>query len=327
MTLFVVTVLMVLGLALGSSASTELRVARQHRDETAAFYVAEAGLRRALAQLDLDPSWREGFSGVEFGTGHYTVVVEELDGAVVYVTSTGSVGGAERTIQVVAELVSGPGSQKALYSGSSLDISGRLQVEGDVLVAGDITGSERIDVDGELALTGEWLYEGKQYSPEPVVVEPIFVAQPPGDWYREGADQVWEGGVTLDGNLEFDGELIYVQGDLNLSGQVEGTAVIVAEGTLTVDGNLKTRGSDSVLVLISLEEILLQGGGQVEAFLYSYGGLTVDRSVSQVRGGIVAGHLSYENELKIISESGVSLSQLPGYPDRSWQVLSWKEIP
>lgn len=81
-------------------------VARNVRAKENAFYVAQAGLNKAIWQLRKNAPWREGWpDGCAFGTGTYVVpqLKDNADGSVT-ICSTGCVEGAERTISVDVEL-------------------------------------------------------------------------------------------------------------------------------------------------------------------------------------------------------------------------------
>ena len=62
----------------------------------AAFYLAEAGVAQAMAELDRDGAY-EGDDNIELGDGRFTVAVEQLDATHWRVTSHGEIGGAEHT--------------------------------------------------------------------------------------------------------------------------------------------------------------------------------------------------------------------------------------
>ncbi len=72
-------------------STTYTRCTNNYIQQVTALYVAEAGVHDAMNELLLDASWRDGFADKEFpsGLGHtYTVVVEDIDGTTVRVTST-----------------------------------------------------------------------------------------------------------------------------------------------------------------------------------------------------------------------------------------------
>ncbi|MGH8015207.1 MAG: pilus assembly PilX N-terminal domain-containing protein [Candidatus Zixiibacteriota bacterium] len=56
-------------------ANTDLEMSYNQLHEEQAFYVAEAGMERAVAQLGVDPDWRTGYLSQPLGEGYYTVAV------------------------------------------------------------------------------------------------------------------------------------------------------------------------------------------------------------------------------------------------------------
>jgi len=56
-------------------ANTDLEMSYNQLHEEQAFYIAEAGMERAVTQLKIDPDWRTGFLGQPLGDGYYTVAV------------------------------------------------------------------------------------------------------------------------------------------------------------------------------------------------------------------------------------------------------------
>jgi hypothetical protein len=56
-----------------SNTDVELSFNQLHEEQ--AFYIAEAGMERAVAQLGFDPNWRTGYLSEALGNGYYTVAV------------------------------------------------------------------------------------------------------------------------------------------------------------------------------------------------------------------------------------------------------------
>lgn len=68
---------MISGVAIMSldRANTDLEMSYNQLHEEQAFYIAEAGIECAVAQLSIDPNWRTGYLGQPLGNGYYTVAV------------------------------------------------------------------------------------------------------------------------------------------------------------------------------------------------------------------------------------------------------------
>ena len=56
-------------------ATTDVDLSYNQLHDDQAFYIAEAGAKRACASLASDADWRDGFSDISFSSGTYTVVV------------------------------------------------------------------------------------------------------------------------------------------------------------------------------------------------------------------------------------------------------------
>jgi hypothetical protein len=56
-------------------STTDMTMSYNQVHEEQAFYVAEAGAKQAVAQLDANTYWKTGYSNVRFGEGHYSVNV------------------------------------------------------------------------------------------------------------------------------------------------------------------------------------------------------------------------------------------------------------
>ncbi len=93
--LYLAVVSMLAGSFLGLTRMTGDTVA-DGRWKEAAFYLAEAGVAQAMAELDRGAGY-EGDENIELGDGRFTVAVEQLDAANWRVTSRGEIGGDEHT--------------------------------------------------------------------------------------------------------------------------------------------------------------------------------------------------------------------------------------
>lgn len=83
--LSLITMLTMIGMFAVNSAITDVDLAfnKLHADES--FYIAEAGAKQAIFELQQDENWRVGFTDVKFGDGLFTVTVidSSIDAALV----------------------------------------------------------------------------------------------------------------------------------------------------------------------------------------------------------------------------------------------------
>ena len=85
-------------------ANTDLEMSYNQLHEEQAFYIAEAGMERAVAQLKFDPNWRTGFLSQPLGEGFYTVAVIDSTinpalGDTVVLRATADVSGASANLE------------------------------------------------------------------------------------------------------------------------------------------------------------------------------------------------------------------------------------
>src|SRR2546429_3661371 len=91
--LVLVVLLTVAGVAMVNSTFTEISVAYNAGDASAAQYAAEAGLSRAMYELGQNAGWTGTTAAI--GTGQYVVTVTS-SGLIRSITSTGTRGGGRR---------------------------------------------------------------------------------------------------------------------------------------------------------------------------------------------------------------------------------------
>lgn len=106
---------------------TDVELSYNQMHEEQAFYVAEAGAKKAMLKLDEDRSWRNGYANEPIGAGNFTVVV--IDSSVsaalvetILVRAVGNVQNASACVEisVVPEIIN-PYSF-SLFGKSSVDV-------------------------------------------------------------------------------------------------------------------------------------------------------------------------------------------------------------
>jgi len=89
------------------TANTDIELSYNQLHEDQAFYIAEAGAKQALATLNDDNSWRDGYTDEPFGEGAYTVSLTDslVDSALfdtVLIRSSAGVDGSRSTVELTA---------------------------------------------------------------------------------------------------------------------------------------------------------------------------------------------------------------------------------
>lgn len=99
--LALIVMLSMIGILSLNRANTDVDLAFNQVRKDQAFYAAEAGIQRAIAELASDVNWRKGFAQESVGEASYWVAIYDsasgyTSGDTVVVQSTGVVGGSER---------------------------------------------------------------------------------------------------------------------------------------------------------------------------------------------------------------------------------------
>lgn len=162
-----------------STTETELSFNQSYSDK--AFYIAQAGLERAKAEIEADEEWRTGFNQTQFGTGKYTVIVLDssvnsaLDDTVV-IRSVGQEEHASAIVEIL--LLKGsyhPLFNHAIYAGnwteydplvdsqtwvSTMDFGGfggdADEIIGDIHFNGNVNVTGNAYLDGSVTAGGDY---------------------------------------------------------------------------------------------------------------------------------------------------------------------------
>ncbi|MCL6450765.1 MAG: pilus assembly PilX N-terminal domain-containing protein [Acetobacteraceae bacterium] len=324
---FTMALISLLGIALLTLATSELRGAQFRKQHAQAFNVAEGGLDKACTILADDPGWREGLDE-PLGAGRYEVSVESLGGGVVLVTSVGRWGSAVETVQARVKVGWGAFSH-ALYTSSSLELKKDANIVGDVQINGDLVGDADVYIDGRLALTGQVELTGDLEATEgveegaPAVEEPV----PDLEWYRANCTQHLFGNQSFTGGSYGD-EIILVEGGQCLvSGEYSGHVTIVATGRVHVPRELTVTGPGSWVVLVGLEGVEVDGAKVVQALLWSPESVKVRGGAVSVAGGIVGGDVEITCRLTLEGDPRFAENPPPGAPGGRMEILEWRGHP
>ncbi len=105
-TIFLMAMLAIAALTAVDTAQTDIELSFNQLHADQAFYVAEAGLKRALVELIGDNQWADGYSAVTFEAGNYSVAVahSDIDSAIidtVTLRSTATVENAHSNLEAI----------------------------------------------------------------------------------------------------------------------------------------------------------------------------------------------------------------------------------
>lgn len=261
LSLIIMVLLSVIGAAYLLLSSSEVNSSANYRDGVAAQFLAEAGARRAIVELDKNPTWT-GVAGVPLGSdataGKYTVTVSSA-GADRVVVAKGSVGNATRIMQLTlalpANLIPYP-----VFSGNFLILNSGFSVSG-----GDVaTGQNQVTNNG---------FSGTVRTNVPMALPVIPVSFEPG-LYTGGnttalTTQPNTGNYDLAGSYYINGSFTTNSG-VNISTSGESSATIFVNGSVTINGNVNGN-----ITIIARQDITTNSGTTINGTIAFYAGANV----------------------------------------------------
>ena len=355
--------LMILGTSLVESAMQGLAKASKDIRQQEAANLAESGVDMALCKL------YENYDGVGDtvdSTGTYTSSFTLPQGTVSY-TITAPYAGIANTCQVVSDSTSWANKRAqvrviasyrndvsrvfegAIFSNSPLTLNGGGEVKpdaagkgGSIYTKGNITfhgTSFTMHPEGSIYTTGttNWVPPAVPMTSVYQNIAPIPMPVIDLQWYRDHATATYTaaknssvkfgtGGISLSGLSG----IIFVNGDVSISGQYTGTALIVATGNISITGNV-TAGDPNAdaLAFITTKSVKIAGNPTVHGLVYSHA-VTQDASVTisgsaEVLGAIVADVVTTNGAITVEYRDVWSGLLLPGEGKTQWAQFSWEE--
>ncbi|MBI5646281.1 MAG: hypothetical protein HY962_05055 [Ignavibacteriae bacterium] len=229
-----------------------------------ALNVANSGVNLAVSRLRQNKLWRTGFSSLAVDRGTVTVTVVDIGVDTVRITSAGTYADSTRVVSAIARLSSlFPTVQSALAvygdtvaisnSGKSFLIDGRdYRIDGttlsgnppvwgvgtedpkiaDYLKTSINTGGIAPNVQGQGGAPSVGVFSG----------DSIKVLR---DLYKSMATRTLAPG-KYSGNAVYgtlaNPEIVYIPGDLNWDGNIEGAGILVVDGQLDLRGKVSWKG-------------------------------------------------------------------------------------
>lgn len=282
----VILVLAALGGIMLSRSITERALTQRYTESTQAFWLAEAGVSRALEELgsNFNAAGNNIWSQT-LAPGRYAVDVEQVDSTKRKVTSHGFVPAASSRIERILEAtvtkkIPPDFYENAIYSGGDVDFNGNsYTVTGKVRYADKIEYS-RNNVNG--TITGD-----PDINPLAMLdfqqLRAISAGQ--GNIYNASRlDRVKKNKETYPGSFWYNAaagvpNIIYIEGDLTLNGNI-GTI----GGFFVVVGNVLTNPD-------ATQDATINGNGMVAGAIYTRGEFKINGGAGRlnVNGGVWAG--------------------------------------
>jgi len=326
-TLIFVFIFVTFAVSLLTMTSNDNKLSALQRDSTEAFYIAEAGIERALWYLNTPVVnggkgllWRtdntelypEGYIQETYpaaSTNYYQVTVENTaDQDIIKITSRGVVSDGNkvygsRKIEVKAKKAISPASDVAynyaIATEKDLTLKGNVQTFG-----GDIHANGNIDISG----IGEniHVYNGEataaggmnEYAPGNINQEIQIYPKIDFDYYKELAianDSYYGENTSMVFNIDtvLNG-INFIDGDVEIKANLD-----IIDGGIFATGEIKVTGNptinrtisaeyDNPLALIAKGDITLGGDVYIEGVIQTGGVFTIDGSITVNNGAVVA---------------------------------------
>lgn len=256
----VVAVLSVLGVAMVSRSINESNIAKRHFESTQAFWLAEAGISRALKELRNNYNLTQ-IASTSLGQGAYSVAIAANPDGSRTVSATGFIPAsspyrANRTLEVIMnkyQSIPPHFYENAVYAGGNIVVSGSsYSVTGNIRYGGgeeiehpeNISGS--LTQDSEISplarLDFQQLRALSQSQGNYHDADHLSGPFPNSFWYNES--QQIPNVVFLEGELDLSGKT-QVAGFFVVGGEVIYDAAL--SGNVSVDGSIYTLGNFTIM--------------------------------------------------------------------------------
>ena len=315
-----------LSLAMLRSASGGFTSEDSRNKRRAAMNMAEAGVDYALWQMHYNGQRLPYSADVTLTNGSFHVDATDdgaRDPSTMYVVSTGACPGHSYTVRrVVLGLLPyhyGWCENRAMSTDKVILSSGAMG-------AIRANGSINLNNTSDSITTGVWSTSTITYKG---TVTPRYASSPPVrfpdidySYYSSVANYTYWWGATFS-NLDCaTPAIVYVHGDVNVSGWYRGVITIVATGNVSVRGNLWPADQNSYLTLMTDSDINVENtAASVEAVLYAHSpsgtGDVHVKGATTLTGSAAADDIANDNSVTLVRDTRLTLNamrslRLPG---------------
>ncbi len=311
---------------------------RKSRDHMRAQALAEAGANAAYVMLCTNFSLKDtpaAFPLTNYRDGSYDVSVASMSVTSAVISCVGKYKTAIATVamDVINGATNLPSSQPApvgaysnlITSGGAISWSGAVTIQGggrvhanqsasysgNVTLAGDATSSQQITASGNVkfnntstpnySLSGNVTISGtKRTGAVPVVAIPQLDLVP---YYNAALanGQVYSGGVSINHDTAPAGGIMWVNGDISISGNCTLTGCFIATGSISMSGNGSQVQVGNYPAFVSQNSsISISGGKSLHGLLYAKVG-----SISYSGGGNLNGSIICGGSLSMSGNVGI----------------------
>jgi len=350
--------LLILGTSLVQTSVQGLSWASNDRRYIEAFCLAESGVDMAITKLYEDYDSINDTLGT---SGTYTDAFSLSQGNVSY-TVTAPYAGIAESCLIVSDATTWTGKQArvrvvaayqsdtsrvfegAIFCDSPLTLNGSGAIYpdadgtgGDIYANGDITfngTSFEMTADGSIYTTGttNWVPDDVPATNVHENVAPLVMPVIDVDYYESIATTVYNGNKTFNNsNMAGLSGVIFVQGDVKISGNYTGQAVIVATGKIQVTGSVTTSNPDTdTLGLLSPKSIKISGNSTVHGLVYAHSVVndaetTLSGNIT-VYGAVISDVVRTNGGIEVHYRDVWKSLPLPGVGKTQWAPVSWQQL-
>lgn len=315
-TLAVMVILLTLGAGYLFISRTQIDISLNQGNALKAFYIAQAGVEKAISELIADIGWRTRLAE-NFGGGNYTVTVTDIGGENIRVASVGIFSGASRTIKAEVNVASGVGY--ASQSASNINFS-------------NSTGNIRkgnVHADGTADIGSVTLDSGY------TTTQGFTLTMPAVDWdaYKNEAIAA---GTFVSGPKKFNKDssgIWYIDGNATIQSGVTITGTIVATGNIQMQNNedITITPTGNYPALVTQNKILMNNSEDVTITGLVYSGSDFIMNNSEGfklnNGALIVGGLLRGNDSTTVDITYSSGLNPPYFTWPGISVTSWKGHP
>jgi len=317
--MMVLLVIFTTGSAIVSVSGSHRRAVTYGHDQMQAYYTADAGVEKVLAQVSEDPAWADGLvAGQEvsfYNDSSLTVKITKeytAGGTVLLVESVGRHDNGQRTLEAEIKLNEPLDFTRGIWAESPPDgpstFANNARVESDIFSEGEINARNNVLVDGLVKSNGNITVKnnstvtGDIFSRGNVEIENN--ANPVGDIYAVG-NVTLGNNAKLGGNVQAGGDVVLAN-NLEINYDVKAGGDVTLQNNGTVNGNVESGGSIELRGnarifgdVKAVGDVALNSNAEVHGSIYSMGDIFLDK-YCEVEGDIYAnGNIDIEKNVEI----------------------------
>ncbi len=159
LSLFLMGMLTLVAIMSINTSNTDMELSFNNENSGKAFYIAEAGAKRGLAEMNNNPGWTAGYVDISFGGGAYSVTVTDSSITpalfdTIVLTSTGQTHVARSAVEFTTAPEEISPFRYAMFGKDSVDLRNSLSTDSYNSDSGSYW-STRLDTDGDAGSNGD----------------------------------------------------------------------------------------------------------------------------------------------------------------------------